>query len=126
MLFLSPGLTFSGLIPEDHDLDTADMCQDEKFFQMLAQDIPQGDLEFNRCQICRCIVNWVKNCLGLNLIHMTIENVAQLVCSQFPLVENLCKETISKYVNKITWSIFNAPPRQDICVTFRLCKCQVG
>ena len=37
----SPGLTFCGLTPEDHDLDMADKCQDEKFFRMLAQETPQ-------------------------------------------------------------------------------------
>ncbi len=62
----------------------------------------------------------------LLLLQMTIEKAAQLVCSQFPLVENICKETINKYVNDIVQSILNAPPRQDICVTLRLCKCQVG
>ncbi|XP_039108576.1 antimicrobial peptide NK-lysin-like isoform X2 [Hyaena hyaena] len=126
VLLATPGLTFSGPTPEDHDLDMADSCLNDPFFQMMVQDIPQSNVSLNLCEICRLILNWVKNCVGRQRIQMTIEKVAQLVCSQFPLVENLCKETISKYVNEITQSILNAPPHQDICVTFRLCKCQVG
>ncbi|XP_077622779.1 antimicrobial peptide NK-lysin-like [Crocuta crocuta] len=120
-LLANPGLTFSGLIPEDHDLDTADMCQDEKFFQMLAQDIPQGDLEFNRCQICRCIVNWVKNCLGLNLIHKIIQKVAGLLCSSCPLVENICKSWTTGLLNKITSTLVHLEPARHICVLLRMC-----
>ncbi|XP_046925915.1 antimicrobial peptide NK-lysin-like [Lynx rufus] len=126
VLLATPGLTFCGLTPEDHDLDMADRCQDEKFFQMLAQETPQHNLTLNPCDTCRMILSWLKNCVGLQRIQMTIEKAAQLVCSQFPLVENICKETINKYVNDIIQSILNAPPRQDICVTLRLCKCQVG
>ncbi|XP_030164909.1 antimicrobial peptide NK-lysin-like [Lynx canadensis] len=126
VLLATPGLTFCGLSLEDHDLDMADRCQDEKFFQMLAQETPQHNLTLNPCDTCRMILSWLKNCVGLQRIQMTIEKAAQLVCSQFPLVENICKETINKYVNDIIQSILNAPPRQDICVTLRLCKCQVG
>ncbi|XP_047710438.1 antimicrobial peptide NK-lysin-like isoform X1 [Prionailurus viverrinus] len=126
VLLATPGLTFCGLSPEDHDLDMADRCQDEPFFQMLAQETPQQNLTLNLCDTCRMILSWLKNCVGLQRIQMTIEKAAELVCSQFPLVENICKETINKYVNDIVQSILNAPPRQDICVTLRLCKCQVG
>ncbi|XP_053057348.1 antimicrobial peptide NK-lysin-like [Acinonyx jubatus] len=125
VLLATPGLTFCGLTPEDRDLDMADRCQDEPFFQMLAQETPQN-LTLNPCDTCRMILSWLKNCVGLQRIQMTIEKAAQLVCSRFPLVENICKETINKYVNDIVQSILNAPPHQDICVTLRLCKCQVG
>ncbi|XP_029792139.1 antimicrobial peptide NK-lysin-like [Suricata suricatta] len=125
-LLATPGLTFSGLTPEDHDLDMADKCLNDPFYQMLAQEIPQHNASLNLCDICRLILNWLKNCVGQHRIQMTIEKVAKLVCSQFPMVEDLCKETIIRFVRDITQSILNAPPHQDICVTLRLCKCQAG
>ncbi|XP_029792141.1 antimicrobial peptide NK-lysin-like [Suricata suricatta] len=63
-LLATPGLTFSGLTPEDHDLDMADRCQDEKFFWMLAQETPQHNASLNLCGTCRLILNWLKNRMG--------------------------------------------------------------
>lgn len=34
----SPGLTFSGQSPEDHDLSMADMSEEEQFFEILARE----------------------------------------------------------------------------------------
>ncbi|XP_029792140.1 antimicrobial peptide NK-lysin-like [Suricata suricatta] len=121
VLLATPGLTFSGLTPADHDLDMADRCQDEKFFRMLAQETPQGDPEFNPCAICRCIVSWVKNCLGLNLIQKVIKKVAGLLCSACPSVENICKSWITEILDKITSTLVHLEPSRHICVLLRMC-----
>ncbi|XP_072621207.1 uncharacterized protein [Vulpes vulpes] len=117
------GLTFSGLTPEDHeDLFTADMCQEEHFFEVLAQLAAKGDPQFNQCDLCKLIVNWLKNCLRGNLIQKAFEKVASLVCSKFPFVENHCKETIRKFLGEITYCIVNVEPAKRICVIFSICS----
>ncbi|XP_043459821.1 antimicrobial peptide NK-lysin-like [Prionailurus viverrinus] len=121
VLLATPGLTFCGLSPEDHDLDMADRCQDEKFFRMLAQETPQEDRPFTLCGICMCIVSWVKNCLGFNLIQKVIEKVAGLLCSACPLVENICKAWITSFLDKITSTLLHMEPSRHICVFLGMC-----
>nr|XP_055183042.1 antimicrobial peptide NK-lysin-like isoform X2 [Nyctereutes procyonoides] len=93
VLLGTPGLTYSGLIPEDHDdLSKADICQEEQFFRRLAQEAAQGDPQFNQCDICRMIMTWLRTCVGPSQIQFFL----------------------------------NSDPSRDICVTFRMCRPQVG
>ncbi|XP_022260094.2 antimicrobial peptide NK-lysin-like isoform X4 [Canis lupus familiaris] len=122
VLLATPGLTYSGLIPEDHDdLSTADICQEEQFFRRLAQEAAQGD-QFNQCDICRMIMTWLRTCVGPSQIQEAIQKAATAVCSKIPAVENVCQKIITGILNGIAQFILNGYPYSDICVTLRMCK----
>ncbi|XP_039073557.1 antimicrobial peptide NK-lysin-like [Hyaena hyaena] len=125
-LLATPGLTFSGLIPEDHDLDTANMCQDEKFFQMLAQDIPQGDRWHLKCMTCKKIIKVLRKALGHDITRETIKHALSLVCRKILGNKKQCQELITKYDNKITQSIMNGKSSKEICVQLRMCPPTIG
>ena len=57
----------------------------------------------------------------LLLLQMTIEKAAQLVCSQFPLVENICKAWITSFLDKITSTLLHMEPSRHICVFLGMC-----
>ncbi|XP_078300805.1 antimicrobial peptide NK-lysin-like isoform X2 [Panthera onca] len=69
VLLATPGLTFCGLTPEDHDLDMADRCQDEPFFRMLAQETPQRDL-LNKTE--GLIYNFWPSCKIMSLLKKMV------------------------------------------------------
>ncbi|XP_038416526.1 antimicrobial peptide NK-lysin-like [Canis lupus baileyi] len=123
VLLVTPGLTYSGLIPEDHDdLSTADICQEEQFFRRLAQEAAQGDPRFNQCNFCRKIISWLRTCVGPSKIQEAIQKAATAVCSKIPAVENVCQKIITGILNGIAQFILNGYPYSDICVTLRMCK----
>eukprot|EP00071_Canis_lupus_P056453 XP_850517.1 antimicrobial peptide NK-lysin-like [Canis lupus familiaris] len=127
VLLATPGLTYSGLIPEDHDdLSTADICQEEQFFRRLAQEAAQGDQAFNQCDICRMIMTWLRTCVGPSQIQEAIQKATTAVCSKIPAVEKVCKDILTRVLCSVAQFFLNSDPSRDICVTFRLCRHQVG
>ncbi|XP_077699266.1 antimicrobial peptide NK-lysin-like isoform X2 [Canis aureus] len=126
VLLATPGLTYSDLIPEDHDdLSTADICQEEQFFRRLAQEAAQVP-QFNGCDICRMIMTWLRTCVGTSQIQEAIRKATKAVCSNFPAVEKVCKDILIRFLYSVAQFFLNSDPSRDICVTFRLCRHQVG
>ncbi|XP_077622777.1 antimicrobial peptide NK-lysin-like isoform X2 [Crocuta crocuta] len=125
-LLATPGLTFSGLTPEDHDLDMADSCQEEQFFQMLAQDIPQGDWRNLKCTTCKMIIKVLRKALGHDITRETIKHALSLVCRKILGNKKQCQELITKYDNKITQGIMNGKSSEEICVQLRKCSPKIG
>ncbi|CAD7676703.1 unnamed protein product [Nyctereutes procyonoides] len=127
VLLGTPGLTYSGLIPEDHDdLSKADICQEEQFFRRLAQEAAQGDPQFNQCDICRMIMTWLRTCVRPSHIQGAIDKATTAVCSKIPAVEKICKDILTRFLFRVAQFFLNSDPSRDICVTFRMCRPQVG
>ncbi|KAF0879460.1 GNLY protein, partial [Crocuta crocuta] len=126
----SPGLTFSGLTPEDHDLDMADSCQEEQFFQMLAQDIPQRCPGPRAAGVCReaSVLGRAHliPLLPMLLLQETIKHALSLVCRKILGNKKQCQELITKYDNKITQGIMNGKSSEEICVQLRKCSPKIG
>ncbi|XP_025724065.1 granulysin isoform X2 [Callorhinus ursinus] len=66
-LLATPGLTFSGLSPEDHDLSMADMYEEEQFFEILAEEATKGDQMIFTCKSCKFIIKSLRKILGHNI-----------------------------------------------------------
>ncbi|XP_077622820.1 antimicrobial peptide NK-lysin-like [Crocuta crocuta] len=92
-LLATPGLTFSGLIPEGNDLMTADLCQEEQFLENLI----------------------------LEAVQEVIKHTASLMCEPMPLLRDACKKVITELFSKITKGIVNGKTPREICVKIRMC-----
>ncbi|XP_053056835.1 antimicrobial peptide NK-lysin-like [Acinonyx jubatus] len=126
VLLATPGLTFSGLNPEDNDLMTADLSQEKQFLESLVLESPQGDRLGLRCKTCKMIIQALRKAVGHNITQEAIKHAASLVCKQtFPL-KGLCKELITKSLEKITQGIIHGKSPKDICVKLRMCKPEKG
>ncbi|XP_058539445.1 antimicrobial peptide NK-lysin-like isoform X4 [Neofelis nebulosa] len=114
VLLATPGLTFCGLIPEDHDLDMADRCQDEKFFQMLAQETPLGSL-LNKTEglIYNFWPSWkimslLKKMVGEEASQETTKGAVFLVCMEVMLLRGFCMRMVTRFVSLISQASFVA------------------
>ncbi|XP_043459819.1 antimicrobial peptide NK-lysin-like isoform X4 [Prionailurus bengalensis] len=114
VLLATPGLTFCGLTPEDHDLDMADRCQDEPFFQMLAQETPQRDL-LNKTEglIYNCWPSWkimslLKKMVGEEASQETMKGAVFLVCMEVMLLRGFCMRMVSRFIRLISQASFVA------------------
>ncbi|XP_078300804.1 antimicrobial peptide NK-lysin-like isoform X1 [Panthera onca] len=114
VLLATPGLTFCGLTPEDHDLDMADRCQDEPFFRMLAQETPQRDLLnktegliYNFWPSCK-IMSLLKKMVGEEASQETMKGAVFLVCMEVMLLRGFCMRMVTRFVSLISQASFVA------------------
>ncbi|XP_045302677.1 antimicrobial peptide NK-lysin-like [Leopardus geoffroyi] len=122
VLLATPGLTFSGLNPEDNDLMTVDLSQEKQFLESLVLESPQGDQLAIRCNICKLTIQALRKALGHDITQEAIKHAASLVCKKtFPL-QGICKDMINKFLDKITKGIMNGKSPKEICVKLRMCK----
>ena len=60
------------------------------------------------------------------LLQEALKHAASLVCKQtFPL-QGICKELVTKSLDKIIHGIMNGKSAEEICVKLRLCKPEKG
>uniref|UniRef100_A0A667GZM9 Saposin B-type domain-containing protein n=1 Tax=Lynx canadensis TaxID=61383 RepID=A0A667GZM9_LYNCA len=112
VLLATPGLTFSGLNPEDNDLMTTDLSQEKQLLESLVLESPQGDRLALRCKTCKMIIQALRKAVGHN---EAIKHAASLVCKQtFPL-QGVCKELITKSLDKIIHGIMNGKSPEEMC-----------
>ncbi|XP_030164908.1 antimicrobial peptide NK-lysin-like [Lynx canadensis] len=122
VLLATPGLTFSGLNPEDNDLMTTDLSQEKQLLESLVLESPQGDRLALRCKTCKMIIQALRKAVGHNVTQEAIKHAASLVCKQtFPL-QGVCKELITKSLDKIIHGIMNGKSPEEMCVKLRMCK----
>ncbi|XP_004415485.1 PREDICTED: antimicrobial peptide NK-lysin-like [Odobenus rosmarus divergens] len=98
VLLATPGLTFSGLSLEDHDLSMADMYEEEQFFEILAEDASKE----------------------------AVKQVMSTVCRKTLMRKMFCDEIVTKYLRAITQGILNDKSPQEICVKIRMCRPEIG
>ncbi|XP_078300802.1 antimicrobial peptide NK-lysin-like isoform X2 [Panthera onca] len=122
VLLATPGLTFSGLNPEDNDLMTADLGQEKQFLESLVLESPQGDRLALRCKTCKLVIEALRKAVGHNITREAIKLAATVVCKKtFPL-QHVCKELVTKCLDKIIHGIMNGKSPEEICVKLRMCK----
>ncbi|GAB5569798.1 antimicrobial peptide NK-lysin-like [Prionailurus iriomotensis] len=126
VLLATPGLTFSGLNPEDNDLMTADLSQEKEFLESLVLESPQGDQLAIRCKICKVTIQGLRKALGNDITQEAIKQAASLVCRQLFPLDGICKDIINKFLDKITQGIMNGKSAEEICVKLRMCKPEKG
>ncbi|EFB23673.1 hypothetical protein PANDA_022128 [Ailuropoda melanoleuca] len=98
VLMATPGLTFSGQSPEDHDLSMADMTEEEQFFEILAREA----------------------------LKEAIKQGASMLCRKTFMPKMLCDDIISRYLSAVTQGILNDKSPQEICVKIRMCRGKIG
>ncbi|XP_053057346.1 antimicrobial peptide NK-lysin-like [Acinonyx jubatus] len=126
VLLATPGLTFSGLNPEDNDLMTADLSQEKQFLESLVLESPQGDQLAIICSICKKTIQGLRKAVGHNITQKAIKQVASLVCRQLKPADRICEDIINKFVEKITQGIIHGKSPEEICVKLRMCKPEKG
>ncbi|XP_044910445.1 antimicrobial peptide NK-lysin-like [Felis catus] len=126
VLLATPGLTFSGLNPEDNDLMTADLSQEKQFLESLVLELPQGDQLAIKCKICKVTIQGLRKVLGHDITQEAIRQAASLVCRQLSPLDGICKDIINKFLDKITQGIMNGKSAEEICAKLRLCKPEKG
>ncbi|CAD7666157.1 unnamed protein product [Nyctereutes procyonoides] len=55
-----------------------------------------------------------------------IDKATTAVCSKIPAVEKICKDILTRFLFRVAQFFLNSDPSRDICVTFRMCRPQVG
>ncbi len=74
-------LTINGEIYFFEDIGLT--LEEKKGIQSIAQDISQGSSNNNtpsENDICKCLVNEVKSCLGISLEHVEVSLVVRINC----------------------------------------------
>nr|XP_012423198.1 PREDICTED: granulysin [Odobenus rosmarus divergens] len=126
VLLATPGLTFSGLSLEDHDLSMADMYEEEQFFEILAEDASKGDQMIFFCKSCKFIIKRLRKILGHNITQEAVKQVMSTVCRKTLMRKMFCDEIVTKYLRAITQGILNDKSPQEICVKIRMCRPEIG
>ncbi|KAF3826601.1 hypothetical protein GH733_009126 [Mirounga leonina] len=126
VLLATPGLTFSGLSPEDHDLSMADMYEEEQFFEILAKEASKGDQMIFTCKPCKFIIKTLRKILGHNITQEAIKQVLSRVCRKTLMPKTLCNEIVTKYLRAITQGLLNDKSPHEICVKIKLCRPEIA
>uniref|UniRef100_A0A452TKU1 Granulysin n=1 Tax=Ursus maritimus TaxID=29073 RepID=A0A452TKU1_URSMA len=125
-LLATPGLTFSGQSPEDHDLSMADMSEEEQFFEILAREALKGDPKIFICKPCKFMIKMLRKILGHNISQEAIKQAASKLCRKTLMPKMLCDDIIGRYLSAITQGILNDKSPQEICVKMRMCRAKIG
>ncbi|XP_045664749.1 antimicrobial peptide NK-lysin-like [Ursus americanus] len=125
-LLATPGLTFSGQSPEDHDLSMADMSEEEQFFEILAREALKSDPKIFICKPCKFMIKMLRKILGEDIDEEAIKQAASKLCRKTLMPKMLCNDVIGKYLGAITQGILNDKSPQEICVKIRMCRAKIG
>uniref|UniRef100_A0A452TKA5 Granulysin n=1 Tax=Ursus maritimus TaxID=29073 RepID=A0A452TKA5_URSMA len=125
-LLATPGLTFSGQSPEDHDLSMADMSEEEQFFEILAREALKGDPKIFICKPCKFMIKMLRKILGHNISQEAIKQAASKLCRKTLMPKMLCDDIIGRYLSAITQGILNDKSPQEICVKMRMCRAKIA
>ncbi|XP_011368115.1 granulysin isoform X1 [Pteropus medius] len=127
-LLATPGLAFTHLTPEHHDLVMADLHDGEQFCQSLAQEGLQGDLLITRegmsinCWSCTKIIQKLEKMVGKQPDKDSIAQAASRVCSKMRLLTGLCKKIMKTFLRRISKDIMAGKTPSEICVDIKMCK----
>ncbi|XP_034515364.1 granulysin isoform X2 [Ailuropoda melanoleuca] len=126
VLMATPGLTFSGQSPEDHDLSMADMSEEEQFFEILAREALKSDPIIFTCKPCKFMIRMLRKSLGEDIDEEAIKQGASMLCRKTFMPKMLCDDIISRYLSAVTQGILNDKSPQEICVKIRMCRGKIG
>ncbi|XP_058539440.1 antimicrobial peptide NK-lysin-like isoform X1 [Neofelis nebulosa] len=126
VLLATPGLTFSGLSPEGNDLMTGDLGQEKQFLESLVLESPQGDRLALRCKTCKLVIEALRKAVEHNITREAIKLAATMVCKKTLPLQHVCKELVTKCLDKIIHGIMNGKSHEEICVKLKICKSEKG